>query len=134
MARVLLIEDDPAVQRGVSLALKRRGHEVAVAGSGETGLLTLERHRPDLVLLDLMLPNMSGLEVCRRIRESKRIPIIILSARGDEIDMVVGLEAGADDYIVKPAGAELLEARIRAVLRRVAPAQDGGSRGAAFQH
>lgn len=105
MARVLLIEDDPAVQRGVSLALKRRGHEVAVAGSGETGLLTLERHRPDLVLLDLMLPNMSGLEVCRRIRESKRIPIIILSARGDEIDMVVGLEAGADDYIVKPAGA-----------------------------
>ncbi|AXL92660.1 DNA-binding response regulator [Streptomyces sp. CB09001] len=127
MARVLLIEDDPAVQRGVSLALKRRGHEVAVAGSGETGLLTLERHRPDLVLLDLMLPNMSGLEVCRRIRESKRIPIIILSARGDEIDMVVGLEAGADDYVVKPAGAELLEARIRAVLRRVAPAQDGGT-------
>ncbi|MFD6187710.1 response regulator [Streptomyces sp. NPDC060275] len=131
MARVLLIEDDPAVQRGVSLALKRRGHEVAVAGSGETGLLTLERHRPDLVLLDLMLPNMSGLEVCRRIRESKRIPIIILSARGDEIDMVVGLEAGADDYVVKPAGAELLEARIRAVLRRVAPAQDGGTRNPA---
>ncbi|MFJ3040486.1 MULTISPECIES: response regulator [Streptomyces] len=126
MARVLLIEDDPAVQRGVSLALKRRGHEVTVAGSGETGLLSLERHRPDLVLLDLMLPNMSGLEVCRRIRESKRIPIIILSARGDEIDMVVGLEAGADDYVVKPAGAELLEARIRAVLRRVAPAQEGG--------
>ncbi|MFR0357534.1 response regulator [Streptomyces sediminimaris] len=124
MARVLLIEDDPAVQRGVTLALKRRSHEVEVAGSGETGLLALERFRPDLVLLDLMLPRMSGLEVCRRIRESKQIPIIILSARGDEIDMVVGLEAGADDYVVKPAGGELLEARIKAVLRRAAPAQD----------
>ncbi|GGT65523.1 DNA-binding response regulator [Streptomyces atratus] len=124
MARVLLIEDDPAVQRGVTLALKRRGHEVEVAASGETGLLTLERYRPDLVLLDLMLPGMSGLEVCRRIRESKQIPIIILSARGDEIDMVVGLEAGADDYITKPASGEIIEARMKAVLRRVAPAQD----------
>ncbi|WP_382466474.1 response regulator [Streptomyces noursei] len=124
MARVLLIEDDPAVQKGVTLALKRRGHEVEVAASGETGLLTLERHRPDLVLLDLMLPGMSGLGVCRRIRESKQIPIIILSARGDEIDMVVGLEAGADDYIIKPASGEIIEARMKAVLRRVAPAQD----------
>ncbi|MCP9944043.1 response regulator transcription factor [Streptomyces somaliensis] len=127
MARVLLIEDDLAVQKGVTLALKRRGHGVEVAGSGETGLLALDRHRPDLVLLDLMLPGMSGLEVCRRIRESRQVPIIILSARGDDVDMVVGLEAGADDYIVKPAGGEVLEARIRAVLRRVAPAQDGGS-------
>ncbi|WP_073224356.1 response regulator transcription factor [Streptomyces sp. NBRC 110465] len=127
MPRVLLIEDDLAVQKGVTLALKRRGHEVEVAGSGETGLLALERHRPDLVLLDLMLPGMSGLEVCRRIRESKQIPIIILSARGDDIDTVVGLEAGADDYIVKPASGEILEARIKAVLRRVAPAQDGST-------
>ncbi|GAA0273617.1 response regulator transcription factor [Streptomyces polychromogenes] len=126
MARVLLIEDDLAVQKGVTLALKRRGHEVEVAASGETGLLLLERHRPDLVLLDLMLPGMSGLEVCRRIRESKQLPIIILSARGDDIDMVVGLEAGADDYIVKPASGEVLEARMKAVLRRVAPAPDGG--------
>ncbi|MEG8275251.1 response regulator transcription factor [Streptomyces sp. AHA2] len=124
MARVLLIEDDIAVQKGVTLALRRRGHGVEVAASGETGLLALERHRPDLVLLDLMLPGMSGLEVCRRIRESKQVPIIILSARGDDIDTVIGLEAGADDYIVKPAGGEVLEARIKAVLRRVAPAQD----------
>lgn len=93
MARVLLIEDDLAVQKGVTLALKRRGHGVEVAGSGETGLLALDRHRPDLVLLDLMLPGMSGLEVCRRIRESRQVPIIILSARGDDVDMVVGLEA-----------------------------------------
>ncbi|WP_405438211.1 response regulator [Streptomyces anulatus] len=124
MARVLLIEDDPAVQKGVSLALGRRGHDVEIAARGETGLLALERYRPDLVLLDLMLPQMSGLEVCRRIRESKQVPIIILSARGDEIDMVVGLEAGADDYITKPASGEIIEARMKAVLRRVAPSQD----------
>ncbi|GGX21710.1 DNA-binding response regulator [Streptomyces malachitofuscus] len=124
MVRVLLIEDDPAVQKGVTLALRRRGHEVEVAGSGETGLLALERRRPDLVLLDLMLPRMSGLEVCRRIRENQQLPVIILSARGDEIDVIVGLEAGADDYIVKPAGPEILAARMKAVLRRVAPAQD----------
>lgn len=124
MARVLLVEDDPAVQQGVLLALRRRGHEVEVAGSGETGLLALERFRPDLVLLDLMLPGMSGLEVCRRIRESRQVPIIILSARGEEIDTVVGLEAGADDYIVKPAGGEVLGARMKAVLRRVVPPEN----------
>ncbi|MEU6991082.1 response regulator transcription factor [Streptomyces sp. NPDC046465] len=121
MPRVLLIEDDPAVQKGVSLALRRRGHKLEVAASGETGLLTLERFRPDLVLLDLMLPGMSGLEVCRRIRETRQLPIIILSARGDDIDLVVGLEAGADDYIVKPASGEVIEARMKAVLRRVVP-------------
>ncbi|OKI05106.1 DNA-binding response regulator [Streptomyces sp. CB02923] len=119
MTRVLLIEDDPAVRKGVLLALRRRGHEVETAASGETGLLALDRFRPELVLLDLMLPGMSGLEVCRRIRETQQIPIIILSARGDDIDMVVGLEAGADDYVVKPAGGEVLQARMRAVLRRV---------------
>ncbi|MFD3418260.1 response regulator [Streptomyces decoyicus] len=123
MTRVLLIEDDPAVQKGVALALRRRGHDIEAAASGETGLLALERYRPELVLLDLMLPGMSGLEVCRRIREARQIPIIILSARGDDIDMVVGLEAGADDYVVKPASGEVLEARMRAVLRRVAPSQ-----------
>ncbi|MFH8609879.1 response regulator [Streptomyces sp. NPDC018029] len=121
MPRVLLIEDDPAVQKGVTLALRRRGHELEVAASGETGLLTLERFRPDLVLLDLMLPGISGLEVCRRIRETRQLPIIILSARGDDIDLVVGLEAGADDYIVKPASGEVIEARMKAVLRRVVP-------------
>ncbi|MFJ2769293.1 response regulator [Streptomyces sp. NPDC087300] len=121
MSRVLLIEDDPAVQKGVTLALRRRGHEIEVAGSGETGLLALDRFRPDLVLLDLMLPGMSGLEACRRIRETRQLPIIILSARGDDIDLVVGLEAGADDYIVKPASGEVIEARMKAVLRRVVP-------------
>ncbi|MEU7578651.1 response regulator transcription factor [Streptomyces sp. NPDC041068] len=129
MTRVLLIEDDPAVQQGVTLALRRRGHEVEAAASGESGLFALERFRPDLVLLDLMLPGMSGLEVCRRIRETRQLPIIILSARGDDIDMVVGLEAGADDYVVKPAGGEVLEARMKAVLRRVVP-REGPDEGA----
>ncbi|MFH8343466.1 response regulator [Streptomyces sp. NPDC018045] len=131
MTRVLLIEDDPAVRKGVHLALRRRGHEVETAASGETGLLALERFRPELVLLDLMLPGMSGLEVCRRIRETQQIPIIILSARGDDIDMVVGLEAGADDYVVKPAGGEVLQARMRAVLRRVVGDPDGDGYGGA---
>ncbi|MEU8761328.1 response regulator transcription factor [Streptomyces sp. NPDC048659] len=129
MTRVLLIEDDPAVRKGVTLALRRRGHEIETAASGETGLLALERAQPELVLLDLMLPGMSGLEVCRRIRETRQIPIIILSARGDDIDMVVGLEAGADDYVVKPASGEVLEARMRAVLRRVVAQPPGGPDG-----
>ncbi|RXS80261.1 response regulator transcription factor [Streptomyces sp. TM32] len=123
MTRVLLIEDDPAVRRGVSLGLRRRGHETEAVGTGEDGLAALRPFAPDIVLLDLMLPGMSGLEVCRRIREISQVPLVILSARGDDIDIVVGLEAGADDYVVKPASGELIEARMRAVLRRVAPAQ-----------
>ncbi|WP_433855776.1 winged helix-turn-helix domain-containing protein [Streptomyces kronopolitis] len=123
MTRVLLIEDDPAVRRGVTLGLRRRGHETEAVGTGEDGLEALGPFAPEIVLLDLMLPGMSGLEVCRRIRETSQVPLVILSARGDDIDVVVGLEAGADDYVVKPASGELIEARMRAVLRRVAPAQ-----------
>ncbi|MBL1119220.1 response regulator transcription factor [Streptomyces sp. 110] len=123
MTRVLLIEDDPAVRRGVSLALRRRGHETEAVGTGEDGVEALAAAAPDIVLLDLMLPGISGLEVCRRIRETSQVPIVILSARGDDIDVVVGLEAGADDYVVKPASGEVIEARMRAVLRRVAPSQ-----------
>ncbi|RLU87605.1 DNA-binding response regulator [Streptomyces griseocarneus] len=121
MSRVLLIEDDRAVRDGVTLTLRRRGHEVEGAATGEAGLAAMEAFRPDLVLLDLMLPDQSGFEVCRKIRASRQIPIIMLTARGDDIDVVLGLEAGADDYIVKPARGEVLEARIRAVLRRAAP-------------
>ncbi|MFH8983198.1 response regulator transcription factor [Streptomyces varsoviensis] len=121
MSRVLLIEDDRAVREGVTLALRRRGHEVEAAPTGDAGLAALETFRPDLVLLDLMLPDRSGFEVCRRIRATQQLPIIMLTARGDDIDVVLGLEAGADDYIVKPARGEVLEARIRAVLRRAAP-------------
>lgn len=126
MSRVLLIEDDRAVREGVTLTLRRRGHEVEAAATGEAGLTALDAFRPDLVLLDLMLPDKSGFEVCRRIRATQQIPIIMLTARGDDIDVVLGLEAGADDYIVKPARGEVLEARIRAVLRRAAPVDGGG--------
>lgn len=129
MPRVLLIEDDRAVREGVTLTLRRRGHEVETAASGETGLIALADFQPDLVLLDLMLPGISGLEVCRRIRETLQIPIIILTARSDEIDVVVGLEAGADDYIVKPASGEVLAARMRAVLRRSVQLGTNGTSG-----
>ncbi|MBH1937280.1 response regulator transcription factor [Streptomyces sp. AV19] len=126
MSRVLLIEDDRAVREGVTLTLRRRGHEVEAAATGEAGLAALHAFRPDLVLLDLMLPDISGFEVCRRIRATQQLPIIMLTARGDDIDVVLGLEAGADDYIVKPARGEVLEARIRAVLRRAALPDGGG--------
>ncbi|QDY80346.1 response regulator transcription factor [Streptomyces qinzhouensis] len=119
MPRVLLIEDDPSVREGVELGLQRRGHEVAAAATGEEGLAALPEFRPDLVLLDLMLPGVNGVEVCRRIRAAGQLPIIMLTARGDDFDVVIGLEAGADDYIVKPARTEVIEARIRAVLRRI---------------
>ncbi|RKN40831.1 response regulator transcription factor [Streptomyces hoynatensis] len=127
MTRVLLIEDDPAVRRGVSMALRRRGHEVEAVGTGEDGLAALAASAPEIVLLDLMLPGISGLEVCRRIRELGQVPLVILSARGDDVDVVVGLEAGADDYVVKPAGGEVIAARMRAVLRRVAPSPPGAA-------
>ncbi|MFD5714868.1 response regulator [Streptomyces pharetrae] len=119
MPRVLLIEDDPAVREGVGLGLRRRGHEVLSAATGEAGLAALAEFRPDLLLLDLMLPGLNGVQVCRRVREDSQLPIIMLTARGDDFDVIVGLEAGADDYIVKPARPEVIEARIRAVLRRI---------------
>ncbi|MGV9317172.1 response regulator [Streptomyces sp. NPDC003691] len=132
MPRVLLIEDDPSVREGVELGLRRRGHEVGTAATGEEGLAALPEFRPDLVLLDLMLPGVNGVEVCRRIRAAGQLPIIMLTARGDDFDIVIGLEAGADDYIVKPARPEVIEARIRAVLRRIeAP---GAGRPAVERH
>ncbi|WSQ12552.1 response regulator transcription factor [Streptomyces sp. NBC_01231] len=125
MPRVLLIEDDRAVREGVALALRRQGHEVAAAETGEDGLERLRSFRPDVVVLDLMLPGMSGLDVCRGMRAlDQTLPILMATARGDDEDIVVGLEAGADDYVVKPVQARVLEARIRAVLRRA-----GGSPG-----
>ncbi|MCH0558428.1 response regulator transcription factor [Streptomyces sp. MUM 16J] len=124
MSRVLLIEDDRAVREAIGLALRHQGHEVAAAGTGEDGMNRLRSFRPDVVVLDLMLPGMTGLEVCREIRGvDQAMPIIMATARGDEVDIVVGLEAGADDYVVKPVQARVLEARIRAVLRRATAAQ-----------
>lgn len=130
MPRVLIIEDDRAVREGLRLALRRQGHEVAAAVTGEDGLERMRSFRPDAVVLDLMLPGMPGLEVCRRIRAHDQVPIIMATARGDDTDVVVGLEAGADDYVVKPVRARVLDARIRAVLRRMGdpPAGHGAPR------
>ncbi|NUS14743.1 MAG: response regulator transcription factor [Streptomyces sp.] len=128
MPRLLLIEDDHAVREGLLLALRRQGHEVAAVSTGEEGLAHLRALRPDVVVLDLMLPGMPGLDVCRRIRDADdQVPIIMATARGDDVDIVVGLEAGADDYVVKPVQARVLDARIRAVLRRVAAGGPGGA-------
>ncbi|WP_275294990.1 response regulator transcription factor [Amycolatopsis sp. La24] len=118
MPRVLLIEDDQAVRDGLRLALTYQGHTVDAVETGEEGLARLAGDPADVVVLDLMLPGMDGFEVCRRIRAAGDLPIIMLTARNDDIDVVAGLEAGADDYVVKPAQARVLEARIRAVLRR----------------
>ncbi|MFZ3493671.1 response regulator [Streptomyces sp. 5.8] len=125
MPRVLLIEDDPSIREGVGLGLRRRGHDVSAAETGEAGLELMASFRPELVLLDLMLPGINGVQVCRRIRETSQVPIIMLTARGDDFDIVVGLEAGADDYIVKPARTEVIEARIKAVLRRLSEPAGG---------
>lgn len=116
MPQVLLIEDDEAVRDGLTLALTRQGHTVRAAATGESGLRLMSS--ADVVVLDLMLPGMDGFEVCRRIRAAGELPIIMLTARSDDMDVVAGLEAGADDYVVKPVRPRVLEARIRAVLRR----------------
>ncbi|WP_018215624.1 response regulator transcription factor [Salinispora vitiensis] len=118
MLRVLLIEDHQTVRDGLQMALTRQGHTVDAVATGEQGLAYLHEDACDVVLLDLMLPGMDGFEVCQRIRSLGDLPIIILTARNDDIDIVAGLEAGADDYVVKPVRARVLEARIRAVLRR----------------
>jgi len=106
------------VREGLQLALRRQGHTIQAAESGEEGLTRLRADAPDIVVLDLMLPGIDGFEVCRRIRASGDIPIIMLTARSDDFDIVGGLEAGADDYVVKPVQPRVLDARIRAVLRR----------------
>ncbi|MDT8914918.1 response regulator transcription factor [Amycolatopsis sp. PS_44_ISF1] len=118
MATLLVIEDDASVREGLELGLRRQGHTVHTAGSGEQGLERLAGQSPDIVVLDLMLPGMDGFETCRRIRATAQTPIIMLTARSDDFDVVAGLEAGADDYVVKPVQPRVLDARIRAVLRR----------------
>ncbi|MER7842455.1 response regulator transcription factor [Kitasatospora sp. NPDC096077] len=118
MPRVLLIEDDDSVREALALGLRRQGHEVRTAATGEEGLERARQEPPELVVLDLMLPGIDGFEVCRQLRRSGPTPVIMLTALGDDVDTVLGLEAGADDYVVKPAKSRVLDARIRAVLRR----------------
>ncbi|HTJ71271.1 MAG TPA: response regulator transcription factor [Actinospica sp.] len=118
MPSLLLVEDDPSIRMAIELALTRQGHRVTAAATGEEGLELWQSQRPELVVLDVMLPGLDGFEVCRRIRRTDQVPIILLTARSDDIDVVVGLESGADDYVVKPVQPRVLDARIRAVLRR----------------
>ncbi|QWF76951.1 response regulator [Amycolatopsis sp. CA-230715] len=134
VSRVLLIEDDPAVRDGLQLALGRQGHAVEVAETGERGLAALAAAPADVVVLDLMLPGIDGFEVCRRIRAGGDLPIIMLTARNDDMDVVAGLEAGADDYVVKPVRPRVLEARIRAVLRRTTTERQTDDEPALEQH
>jgi len=115
--RVLVVDDDPAIVRLLSANLKARGYETSVAGNGEESLVIAEKEAVDLIILDLMMPGVDGVEVCRRIREWSAVPIIVLSARGDEKDKVKCLELGADDYLTKPFGINELMARVKTALR-----------------
>lgn len=124
MTSILLVEDEPALSDPLAFLLNREGYEVTVAADGPTALAEFDRQGADLVLLDLMLPGLQGTEVCRELRGRSAVPIIMLTAKDSEIDIVVGLELGADDYVTKPYSTRELLARIRAVLRRQAEPLD----------
>ena len=115
---VLVVEDEESFIEALTVGLRREGFEVVVARDGIDALAAFDAHKPDLVLLDVMLPRMSGIDVCRQIRTKSKVPIIMVTAKGAEIDTVVGLEVGADDYVTKPYRLRELVARMRAVLRR----------------
>jgi DNA-binding response OmpR family regulator len=125
--KLLIVDDEPAVCDLLVYNLRKAGYETLVAHDGLTALEMTRKESPDLILLDLMLPGMDGLEVCRTLRKDNRIPVIMLTARGEEIDRVVGLEMGADDYLAKPFSMRELQARIKAVLRRSQPPEDGAA-------
>lgn len=118
MVRVLVVEDDRALVEALEYNLRRAGYEVLVAVDGVEGLEVARRERPDLIVLDVMLPKVDGFEVCRALRQESSVPILMLTARTDEVDRVVGLELGADDYVTKPFGMRELLARVKALLRR----------------
>ena len=123
-ARILLVDDEVPIQRAVAPLLRARGYEVDVVGTGSDALKIAGAQPPDLIVLDLGLPDIEGTEVCRRIRAESAVPIVVLSARGSEADKVAALDLGADDYVTKPFGPEELLARIRVALRRVFSAED----------
>jgi two-component system response regulator RegX3 len=124
MTRILIVEDEPALSEPLAYLLTREGYETSVVADGAAALTSFDQSGADLVLLDLMLPGLSGTEVCRELRQRSSVPIIMLTAKDSEVDIVVGLELGADDYVTKPYSTRELLARIRAVLRR--QTDDGG--------
>ena len=127
MTRILVVEDEESFSDALSYMLRKEGFEVSVCANGPDGLEEYDRSGADLLLLDLMLPGLSGLEVCRQLRQKSDVPVIMLTAKDAEVDKVVGLEIGADDYVTKPFSARELVARIRAVLRRRGEADDAAT-------
>jgi two-component system alkaline phosphatase synthesis response regulator PhoP len=136
--KILVVDDEPAVTDLLVYNLRKAGYALLVARDGREALHLARQSKPDLILLDLMLPGLDGLDVCRELRKTSAVPIIMITARGEEIDRVVGLELGADDYVAKPFSVRELLARIKAVLRRAASAEkeypDAGLRGVGDLH
>ncbi len=131
VATVVVVEDEAAIADAVAARLRNEGLEVEVAGDGPSAVALVERVRPDLVILDVMLPGFDGLEVCRRIQRDRPVSVLMLTARDAELDLVVGLEVGADDYLTKPFSPRELVARVRALLRRAARAAEAAASGSA---
>jgi two-component system response regulator VicR len=129
MTRILIVDDEPAVTDLLSYNLRKAHYQVLVAADGHTALRLAQEEAPDLILLDLMLPKIDGLDVCRELRKSSEVPIIMITALGEETDRVVGLELGADDYICKPFSVRELMARVKAVLRRTTAGPKGEGQG-----
>ena len=125
MTSILVVDDEPSYTEALTVSLRREGFDVRAVADGAAAMAEIEARPPDLILLDVMLPGMSGVDVCREIRKSSKVPVIMVTARGEEIDAVVGLEVGADDYVTKPYRLRELVARMRAVLRRGAGGNDG---------
>ena len=124
MSRILIVEDEESFSDPLSYLLRKEGYDVVVAETGPEGLTEFDKNGADLVLLDLMLPGLSGIDVCRTLRQRSSVPVIMLTAKDSEIDKVVGLEIGADDYVTKPYSSRELLARVKAVLRRLAEPED----------
>ena len=124
MSRILIVEDEVSFSDPLSYLLRKEGYDVAVAETGPDGLAEFDKNGADLVLLDLMLPGLSGVDVCRSLRQRSSVPVIMLTAKDSEIDKVVGLEIGADDYVTKPYSSRELLARVKAVLRRLAEPEE----------
>src|SRR5512142_610582 len=127
LPRILVVDDEPAVLDLLVYNLSKAHYTVLTASDGRQALELARQETPDLILLDLMLPEIDGLDVCRELRRTSQVPVIMVTARGEEVDRVVGLELGADDYVCKPFSVRELMARIKAVLRRVQPYEDGRS-------